>query len=141
MKSAGIARSRLLVLSLFVLATAAFADDFPKFRPGLWEFKRTVEGAKGTTKPIVTELQKCTDPTENFTKRGELPGCKLTPMTRKGSTYSFTVDCNIKGVDVHSGSATVVESDSAYKLTIETTAGDRHTREVLVAKRIGDCKK
>ena len=141
MKSSAIAGSRLLALSLLVIATAAFAEDFPKFRPGLWEFKRSIEGAKGTTKPITTELQQCTDPTQNFTKRGELPGCKLSPMTRKGSTYSFTADCNIRGVDVHSGSATVVESDSAYKLTIETTAGDRRTKEVLVAKRIGDCKK
>jgi hypothetical protein len=140
MKSRGIAGSRIFVLALLVMATAAFADDVPKFRPGLWEFKRTIEGARGTTKPITQDLQKCTDPTENFTKRGELPGCTLSPIARKGSTYSFTADCNIKGVDVHSGSATVVESDSAYKVTIETTAGDRHTKEVLVAKRIGDCK-
>ena len=140
MKSSGITGSRLFVPSLLVIATAAFADDFPKFRPGLWEFKRTIEGARGTTKPLTSELKECTDPTLTFTKRGELPGCKLSPMTRKGNTYTFTADCKIQGVDVHSGSATVVESDSAYKLTVETTAGDRHTKEVLVAKRIGDCK-
>ena len=53
----------------------------------------------------------------------------------------FRADCKVNGVDMRSTTVMVREGDSAYRLTVDSQAGDKKTKEVLVAKRIGDCKK
>src|SRR6266852_6135708 len=95
-------------LSLIIVATAVRADDPPKFRAGLWEFKRTIE-AQG--KPMSMNTQQCTDPTESM-KKQEMPGCKFSPLARSGNSYAFTAECNVRGVEMRSRSVIVAESDS-----------------------------
>jgi hypothetical protein len=128
-------------LALFIFASGLQAQDVPRFRAGLWEFRRTIEGLQGSTKPLLTQTQKCTDPTLNYTKPRDMPGCKFSPMTRSGNSYSFTAECSVRGVELRSKSVTTVESDGAYRLTVDSQGGGQQTKEVLVARRIGECKK
>ena len=42
---------------------ALAAEQLPDFRPGLWEFKRSVDSGDG--KPATLTNQKCTSPTDD----------------------------------------------------------------------------
>jgi hypothetical protein len=111
------------LLCATALPCVALADDLPSFRPGLWEFKRSVEGTNGAGKPLNTKQ-----------------GCKASSVVKSGNAYSFTTDCQIQGVPMQSRSVVTVESDSAYKVDVTSKGGARSTTEALVAKRIGECK-
>ena len=66
-------------------------------------------------------------------------GCKFSPVEKSGNSYTFGADCEIEGTRIRSRSVMTVESDSAYKVDVTSTAGARSTKEVLSAKRLGDC--
>jgi hypothetical protein len=138
---------RLMVgtsMGVAAFASAAGAEELPGLRSGLWEFKRTVEGASadGTAQTLVN--QKCTDPTADMKKGHETltkSGCQFSPLTKSGDTYSFTADCQIQGVHAQSHSIITVESESAYRVEVNSGQGAHARKEVLVAKRIGECPK
>jgi len=125
-----------------LVAAASLAEDPPPFRQGLWQFDRTVGGKKLQTK-------ECTNPTEDMKQQNALltkGGCKFTPSTRSGRTYTFSAECTINApgsapVTVRSISALTVESDGAYRVEITTTGAGTSTNEVLLARRVGDCPK
>ena len=60
---------------------------------------------------------------------------------KKGNTYTFTAACNVMGVSSNTTSTLVVESESAYTLTVEGRTDGQPTKEVMKAARICDCAK
>jgi len=129
----------LAALLLAGLGLTAIADELPVFRQGLWEFNRSVDGGDG--RPVALTTQKCTDPTADMKAKNEaaLGTCKMTPITRSGDLYTFTLECTIQGVSMKSKSVITAESDSAYRIDVETRQAGHTTRELLGARRIGDC--
>ena len=128
----------LLIASLALPALAA--DELPKFRTGLWEFKRSVDGGDG--KPVTLANQKCTNPTDDMKKKTESAaqsGCQVSPMSKSGNLYTFTFKCTIQGVSLQSKSVITAESDTAYKVDAETKTGGKTTRELLNARWISSC--
>ncbi|HEY4698040.1 MAG TPA: DUF3617 family protein [Gallionella sp.] len=120
----------------------AIADDLPALQQGMWEFSRTVEDSKAASKPLKMTNKICTDPTSDMKKMNEAltkQGCKFSPVVKTGNTYIFTSKCTIQGVPMKSRSVLSVESNSAYKVNVTSTAGARSTKEVLVARRLGNC--
>jgi hypothetical protein len=128
-------------LAIFVaLAAPAIAQDLPQFRKGMWEFNRTV--STGAGEPQALNSRKCVNPTDELRKQNEMlaqVGCKASTVTRRGNSYSFGADCTVNGVAVQSRSVITVESDSAYRVSVESKQGTRATRETLVARRVADC--
>ncbi|MCL5884513.1 MAG: DUF3617 family protein [Deltaproteobacteria bacterium] len=132
----------LAVFGSMAVCSPAHADEMPVFRQGMWKFQRTVG-----TKTI--EMTKCSSPTEDMKKQNAMlkkVGCRFSPAKKSGNTYTFTADCSIQGPSgavTSSRSTTVitVESDSAYRVEINGSADGQATKELLVAQRIGDCKK
>jgi hypothetical protein len=45
----------------------------------------------------------------------------------------------MQGISMQSQSIVTVESDSAYTVQVTGSRGGRATKELLVAKRVGDC--
>jgi uncharacterized protein DUF3617 len=128
-----------VALVLTCLAMTAMAGDPPVFRKGLWEFNRTVDAGGG--QPLTMKMQECIDPTEDMKKQNLSAaqiGCKSS-SSRNGDKYNVTADCVIQGVAMESKSVITVESDSAYRIDVETLAGGKTTKELLVARRVGDC--
>jgi Protein of unknown function (DUF3617) len=128
----------LLIACLALPAVAA--DELPPFRTGLWEFKRSVDGGDG--KPVTLTNQKCTNPTEDMRKKTvsmAQSGCQPSPVSKSGNLYTFSLKCTIQGVSLQSKSVITAESDSAYKVDAETKQGSKTTRELLTARRVGDC--
>ena len=131
----------VLAASVLATATAVGAEDLPQFQPGLWEFKRTIEELKQGVKPPPLNLQECVDPTASLKKHKETPGCKFSPITKSGDSYSFTADCQTDRGRLRSKNVITVETDSAYRLRVESQAGEQQWTELLVARRIGECQK
>ncbi len=134
---------RIAAAFLFaVIALPALAaEQLPDFRPGLWEFKRSVDAGDG--KPATLTNQKCASPTDDMNRKTETmatSGCQASPVSRSGNIYSFSFKCTIQGVPVESRSVITVTNESAYKVDVETRQGSRTSREQLDARRVGDCK-
>jgi len=128
-----------LVAGLALPALAA--EQLPDFRPGLWEFKRSVDSGDG--KPATLTNQKCTSPTDDMNLKTEsmaTSGCHASPVSRTGNIYSFSFKCTLQGVPVESKSVITFVNESAYKVDVETKQGSRISREQLDARRVGDCK-
>ena len=128
-----------LAATLAAAPCTALADEFPSLRQGLWEFQRTV----GTNKYAAKE---CLDPSEDLLRRQaalQKMGCKLSPLTRTGSTYTYTADCAVKlpsGAAMFSTtSAVTVDSDSVYQMETRTTSRNRTSSELVTAQRVADC--
>lgn len=125
-----------------LLATPALADEIPAFRKGLWEFNRTVEGQGQGGKPATMSSRKCVEPSADMRQMNAMlakQGCKFSPTQRKGNAYSFAADCQMQGLSMKSQSVLTVESDSAYTVQVTSSGGGQATRELLKARRVGDC--
>lgn len=136
-------RARLvLCAALAAVSSAVVADNPPVFKPGLWEFKRTVEDARLGGEPLELEDRRCADPTAEMRDTSDtlaLQGCKVSPVSRAGNRYSFDYQCDMQGTRYESHSVITVESDGAYRAEITGRGGESSSKEVLRARRVGDC--
>ena len=117
----------------------ALAADWPVFKPGQWQFERTMEGSGPEQKVSTTE---CMDPTaEQQKQRVTLTkaGCQFSPLVQSGATYRYSAVCKLMGAT--SNSVLEVHGPEAYTITIESTMGNTKTHEVVTARRVGDCAK
>jgi hypothetical protein len=72
-------------------------------------------------------------------------GCRISPVKNSGNVYTYTVECSLKmpsGSTFNSRSSSVmtVVSESSYKIEIDVVTDRQSSKELLVARRIGDCK-
>ena len=128
-----------IAAALTSIAFLALADDMPVFRHGMWNFVRTIESSGGAQS---VANKKCTNPTEDMKKQHQMSGkvgCSVSPVTKSGNSYTFVASCSLQGQPVESKSTMTVESDSAYKIRVESKAAGQTTKELLVATRSGDC--
>ena len=132
----------LLACLALIAGPAAAADDWPVLRQGRWQLERTIEGMGPTPQKI--SRTECIDPTANFRLQQERlgrAGCTFTPLTRRGNEYRYGATCRMAGTSTTSESVLTVESPEAYTLRVSSQADGTATKEVLVAKRLGDCRK
>jgi Protein of unknown function (DUF3617) len=130
------------VALLLCLSARAFAAELPPLRKGMWEFNRTVEGQGPGGKAATMTNKKCTDPSADMKRMTDLlskQGCKFSAPSAKANVYSFSSECQVQGVAMQSQSVITVESDSSYTVQVSANGGGRSTKELLVAKRVGDC--
>jgi hypothetical protein len=130
-----------VAVTILTTPGAAAAFNFPKVRPGLWQFQRKVAGTD-------ISFQACEDPIEKMNQRNEQLrriGCKFTEPVKSGNTYTFESDCPMprpQGTMRAKGKTVITfESDSAYTVDVTSNAGGIASNEHLVARRIRDCAK
>jgi hypothetical protein len=134
-------RTAAAILFAGIALPALGAEQLPDFRPGLWEFRRSVDAGDG--KPAMLTNRKCTSPTDDMNRKTEsmaASGCQASPVSRSGNLYSFSFKCTIEGVPIESKSVITFVNESAYKVDVESRQGSRTSREQLDARRVGDCK-
>lgn len=135
--------ARLAMLLAATLATGpAAADDWPALRAGMWEFNRTIETPGTPGKPQTMQTRKCTNPSDDMKRQNETlakGGCKFSPITRAANIYTYSAVCKLQSASGTSKSVLTVESDSAYTIRVESDFGGEPTRELLRAKRMGNC--
>jgi hypothetical protein len=138
-------------VALFAATPVCFAYDGPTLRSGLWKFERTLETDGKPTNRLQTsgllidrQMTRCVDPTNvlkaDFTT-------KFTPL-RIGSCETKDLQTTDNGhvlQKICGGAAPVkteidIKSDSAYTEIIEGKIGKMPTKDIVVARRIGDCR-
>ena len=136
------ARLAAFAVSAACVATLAVAADWPSFKPGLWQFERTMASAGKPTEKVSTS--ECMDPTaEQAEQRAMLTkaGCRFSPLEQSGKTYRYSADCKMGGMSVTSKSVLEAQGTEAYTITIDSVTDGVKTHEVVTARRVGDCKK
>src|SRR5262249_47738710 len=119
----------------------------PKFRPGLWQFERTLEvnGVKTEHQLLTSNLVvkprdiRCVSPAEALRTAPRpifLGNCRVTRSQPSDNDYVTMTSCG-PGDPVKS--ELKVESDTAYTEIHEGKIGASTTRDTVVARRIGDC--
>lgn len=124
-------------------ATSPQEDEWPTFRPGRWEFTRTLEMVGGPAKPTKLTRTACVDPTSEMKKQNEVlvkGGCRLKPVVRRGEAYTFSASCTVQGRPSTTTSVLTARGQDSYTVDVEARVGDQETRETLSARRLGDCE-
>jgi hypothetical protein len=123
---------------------APAAAQLPLFRAGLWSYSIDLK-APGSKMPHVQKVEHCADPTADINGKWQalsLDTCKFSPLQRDGNAYSYTSSCKKGTQTVEMKSTILVESAEAYQVNSESTIGGGQVRrEVITAKRTGDCQK
>ena len=137
----------LVMLCAAAIAAAWLAEptaqQWPALRQGMWEYARTMQPPGGGAATTMNS-KRCTDPVADMQSQNAKlvkAGCTISAPVKSGNTYTFTAACKMMGVESNMKSRIVVESDSAYTLTVEGTADGQPVNEVLKARRTGDCSK
>lgn len=130
---------------VFLLGSPRVADaqGWPTLRHGEWEITRTIDSPGGGTPKVVT-AKRCMTPAEDWERQNAQltkAGCAFSAVTRDASGYWFTATCKVMGTESSSKTTIVPEGDSAYTLTVTGTTGGKPTREVMKARRVGECTK
>lgn len=127
------------LVAVLLAAPMARADDVPTLRQGLWDYQRTA----GTQKFAAEE---CIDPSEDLRRQHaalERMGCKLAPVVRAGSSYTYAADCALKlpSGPVTFSTTTVIaaDSDTVYHVESRMTNQGGTTIETITAQRVADC--
>ena len=127
---------------LLISAAVAAAEDFPAFKPGLWEFNRTLYLARMQGDPPKQSVKKCTSPTDDMKNKWEqlsAESCKFSPITRDGKRYTYRSVCQQGERVMQTASVITVETDSDYTVETKSVSQGGTSREVVVAHRVGDC--
>lgn len=144
-------RSLLAVAAL--LALPAFAQDFPKLEPGLWQMEREMDRppAPGAKRPAnANRMTMCLDESvqrEMFDMAiGSMKGqCSRHDFKRSGNRLTGDFVCDIGGSTMRSKSTMVFDGNRAYRTEIDTTydppfMGQTESRMVMDARNVGPCK-
>ncbi|HMJ26691.1 MAG TPA: DUF3617 family protein [Pyrinomonadaceae bacterium] len=143
-------RSLSLVIALTIsaplLSSQAFAEEGfggPSFRKGLWKFVRTLEivshSSNGRQKLIEREMTRCVDPTMAMKATfasAPVGNCHSSKPEKVNNRYIFSNRCDYMGPV---STVITVHSDEAYTEVNEITVGQLPRKDLVIAKRIGDC--
>jgi hypothetical protein len=128
-------------------ATPAVAEEWPKFRKGVWQFDRTLEltgnpaGGVENRVLIKHQMTRCVDPTEAMRetfKPSAVGNCQSKPPARMANKYVFSLRCDYMGPV---RTMINVESDAAYTETNELKVGPLPRTETVIARRIAECSR
>jgi uncharacterized protein DUF3617 len=144
--------SAVAALLLALTGVTAFAQDFPKLKPGLWEMERETDRAAPGPKPPASaeRTTMCLDESvqrEMFDMAvGSMKGqCSRHDFKQSGNRLTGDFVCDIGGSRMHSKSTMVFDGNTAYRTEIDTTydppfLGQTKSRMVLRAHNVGACK-
>ena len=128
------------------LGAQLHAYEGPYFAKGMWKFERSLEvrsrnGVMPNAKHVRVDppVTRCVDPTQAMKETFRpvsIGSCRSTHPERTKNTYRFARRCDYLGPVT---TVIAVESETAYRETNEIAAGPSPKKEVVVARRIGDC--
>lgn len=144
--SLGISLVAGLVLSALPVGQQALAYDGPTFSKGMWLFQRSTEYVtKHWVLPNARRVKveqpvvRCVNPTEAMVETfrpASIGACQSTPPVRQKNTFVFAKRCDYLGPVK---TVITIESDAAYRETNELLTGASPKRDIVVARRLGDC--
>ena len=135
-----------LILAAPLLSRQALAEEAfggPTFRKGLWRFVRTLEIVKPQDvrqKLLERQMTRCVDPTHAMKatfSSAPVGNCHSSRPEKINNKYIFASRCDYMGPV---STVITVQSDEAYTELNELTVGRLPRHDLVIAKRIGDCR-
>jgi hypothetical protein len=133
----------IVLIAALCAAGSAAAEEWPALRAGMWEFNRSIETVGKGGKPQTVQSRNCVSPTDDMKRQNETlskAGCKFSPLARTGNVYTYSAVCKMQGMSGTSKSVLTVDGDGAYTIRVESDFGGEATRELMQARRTGDCR-
>jgi hypothetical protein len=135
-----------ITLTSLPLGSELYAYDGPTFTKGLWLFQRSTEHVtrhwvlpNARRVKVEQPVVRCVDPTlamiETF-RPNSVGSCQSAVPVKSKGTFVFAKRCDYLGPV---RTVISVESATAYRETNELLAGTSPKRDIVVARRIGDC--
>jgi hypothetical protein len=131
------------LLGIVAAAAPPPSEELPTFQPGLWSFSVTMN-QYGEKDPKVRTMTRCADPGEEIRKKWQslaAQACKFSPVVHAGSQYSYSSSCNSQGRVVTMKSVIMADKADSYRVESESHTATQASREIIVARRVGDCPK
>jgi len=113
--------------------------ELPAFRPGLWEYRRTLMRSGG---PQVSTTRKCTNPgAEMREKMTELKkkNCQFAPLRRSNEHYISSWICQTSAGATRFRDVLTATDDSSYQDVSETHSAQHVSQQKIEARRLGEC--
>lgn len=133
------------IASVLCGGAAAAGGDFPRLKPGEWEFTR--KGFEGPPNAQSLAVKECLDPVRTMREQNAMlaqAGCKFDPVKVEGNVYTYAAQCDIPDMGkTRSVSVLTAESDRAYTVKVESEGEIKgkpmKASEILTARRVGNC--
>ena len=115
----------------------------PTFRKGMWRFVRTLEivtHSNGRQKLLEREMTRCVDPTQAMKATfaaSSVGSCHSAKPEKFNNKWIFSNRCDYMGPV---STVITVQSDEAYTEANELHVGQLPRKDLVIAKRIGDCR-
>jgi len=131
-------------IAVLTMAGAAWADDAPKRKTGLWEINMQMDGAPG-----IGAIQQCIDQsTDNLMQQHEKKAksdCSVMDIKYQGNTVTMHSVCKLGDTIATSDAVFLGSFDTAYKGDIKTIYnppmhGRSETKVSMAAKWLSPCK-
>ena len=123
--------------------TEADVIESPQFRKGLWNFQRTLERIREAPHPnqllVQEEVTRCVDPSlamKAIFASPSIGNCSTSRPEMSNNRYVFSNRCDFMGPV---RTEITVQSDEAYSELNVLTVGNFPRKDLVVARRIGDC--
>jgi hypothetical protein len=133
--------SLCLLIGCAAAAVTPPPAELPTFKPGLWSFSLTVD-RDGEKQPQVRTMTRCADPGDEIRRKWQslaMQACKFSPVTHSGNTWNYNSACTTQGQTLQMKSVIVVNKDDSYRSETLSRSATRSSREIVVARRVGDC--
>jgi hypothetical protein len=121
----------------------AAAVELPHFKPGLWEFRRTVMSGQ-SSQPQVSTVRKCTDPSADIRSKMSMlktKNCEFTPLSKKQEHYLSSWNCPTPHGAMRFRDVLTVKDLTSYQDVSEVHTAQGVTQQKIEATRVGDCPK
>lgn len=115
------------------------AVELPSFRPGLWEYRRTL---MRDGRPLVSTTRKCADPGADMREKlAELrkKNCQFAPLRRSKEHYISSWTCQTPTGAMRFRDVLTATDDSSYQDVSETHTAQHTSQQKLEARRLGEC--
>lgn len=119
------------------------APELPHFKPGLWEYRRTVTNGP-SAKPQVSTVRKCVDPTADIRSKMSMlktRNCQFTPLSKKQDHYISNWTCPTPNGPISFRDVFIVKDLTSYENVSEIHTAQHVSQQKIEATRVGECPK
>jgi hypothetical protein len=123
-------------------ATPETAPELPHFKPGLWEYRRTLLSGQ-TARPQVSTVRKCADPTAEIREKKtalEKKNCQFIPLRKREDHYLSSWTCPTPNGPVRFRDVLIAQDLTSYEDVSEMHTAHHVTQQKIQARRLGECQ-
>ncbi len=126
------------ILAAIALPAAAGADDVLRLKPGLYEITSDFAGKSGKRRHCMTPEEVSRDIKDTMTRinKAMSKDCQLLSFKQESRT-AFSGAWQCKAMTI--GGKLTVESDTAYRMTVNLDQGGQKMTTTEAGRRIGNC--